>query len=202
MASSSQIPLAQLQPVFKEIVENIFNRWTALRLAVEHGMGGPLGLNTAIEIINYITCYCTENKRVDAYDLREVMEEIMDQEFETICEDESVKEISELLIKYLNLLRDNKEEQVRLELARMGPCEIWIKSGNRIKMQAMDDSSGTDDDNDDDDMDQDMDMEPTAAPAATRSAMNPTPSTQGSTTEFLEEDVDPGWTQVRGRRRR
>lgn len=48
-------------------------------------------LQTAIEIINYITCYCTENKRVDAYDLREVMEEIMDQEFETICEDESVK---------------------------------------------------------------------------------------------------------------
>lgn len=47
-------------------------------------------LQTAIEIINYITCYCTENKKVDSYDLREVMEEIMDQEFETICEDESV----------------------------------------------------------------------------------------------------------------
>lgn len=25
--------------VFKEIVENIFNRWTALKMAVEHGMG-------------------------------------------------------------------------------------------------------------------------------------------------------------------
>lgn len=109
-------------------------------------------------------------------------------------------EISDLLVKYLNMLKENKEDQVRLELARMGPCEIWIKSGNRIKMQSMDDSSGTDADDDDMDQDQDMDMEST--PPATRSDMNPSPSTQGSTTQFLEEDVDPGWTQVRGRRRR
>lgn len=196
MASSSEISPAQLQPVFKEIVENIFNRWTALRLAVEHGMGGPLGLNTAIEIIDYITCYCTENKNVDSYDLREVMEEIMDQEFQTICEDESVDEISEILIKYLNLLKQNKEDVVRMELARMGPYQVWIKSGNSIKMQMVDDSSGTEDD----DMGQDNDMEMDAAPSGRSSV--PSPSMQGSTTEFLEEDVDPGWTQVRGRRRR
>lgn len=29
--------------VFKEIVENIFVRWSALKLAVEHGMGGRTG---------------------------------------------------------------------------------------------------------------------------------------------------------------
>lgn len=114
MAAAISPPVAQQQELFKEVVENIFNRWTALRLAVEHGMGGPLGLNvsvplddpdrpdhemmmmhrspfqTAIEIINYVTCYCTENKRVDFIDLREVLEEIMDQEFQTICQDESI----------------------------------------------------------------------------------------------------------------
>lgn len=29
--------------IFREIVENIFVRWTALKLAVEHGMGGKSG---------------------------------------------------------------------------------------------------------------------------------------------------------------
>lgn len=48
-------------------------------------------LQTAIELIDYVTSYCTENKNVDAIDLREVLEEIMDQEFETICEDESTQ---------------------------------------------------------------------------------------------------------------
>lgn len=33
-----------IKPYFKEIVENIFNRWTALKLAVEHGMAGQNGL--------------------------------------------------------------------------------------------------------------------------------------------------------------
>lgn len=28
---------------FKETVEQIFNRWTALKLSVEHGMGGKNG---------------------------------------------------------------------------------------------------------------------------------------------------------------
>lgn len=27
------------QQMFKDIVENIFNRWAALKMAVEHGMG-------------------------------------------------------------------------------------------------------------------------------------------------------------------
>ncbi|XP_053696226.1 pre-rRNA-processing protein TSR2 homolog [Sabethes cyaneus] len=196
MASPIITPsLVQLQAQFKEVVGNILNRWTGLRLAVEHGMGGALGVNTAIEIIDYITCYCTENKKVDSYDLREILEEIMDQEFQTICEDESIDEISDILIKHLNLLKDGKSEQVNAELSRLGPCEIWIKSGNHIKMQRMDDSSESDEDDDDnDDQDQDMETEPTGGSAA--------PSTQGSTTEFVEEDADPGWTQVRNRRRR
>ncbi len=38
--------------IFKEIVENIFSRWTALKLAVEHGMGGHNGLEVIIENSN------------------------------------------------------------------------------------------------------------------------------------------------------
>ncbi|XP_055642050.1 pre-rRNA-processing protein TSR2 homolog [Toxorhynchites rutilus septentrionalis] len=191
------LPLAQLQSLFKEVVENVFNRWTALRLAVEHGMGGPLGLNTAIEIIDYITCYCTEKKNVDSIDLREVIEEIMDQEFATICEDESIYEISEILINLLNMLKNNKVENVKEELTRMGPCEIWIRSGNRIKFQSIEDSSGTEDE----DMD-DQDMEVGPASIGRTMGGNSMPSSQGSTTDFVEEEIDPGWTQVRNRRRR
>lgn len=40
----------QIKPYFKEVAANIFNRWTALKLAVEHGMGGPNGLQ-----VNFIS---------------------------------------------------------------------------------------------------------------------------------------------------
>lgn len=38
----------EVQAQFREIVENIFNRWTALKLAVEHGMAGQNGLQVKI----------------------------------------------------------------------------------------------------------------------------------------------------------
>ena len=41
-----------LSSQFKDIVENVFNRWTALKLAVEHGMGGPLGVN--VNFLKYL----------------------------------------------------------------------------------------------------------------------------------------------------
>lgn len=108
-------------------------------------------------------------------------------------------EISHILIKYLNLVKSNKVDEMRAELARMGPCEIWIKSGNRIKVQKMDDSSGTEDDEEEEDDDDDMEVE---APPFTRTVAMSAPSTEGSTTNFVEEEVEPGWTQVCNRRRR
>lgn len=108
-------------------------------------------------------------------------------------------EISHILIKYLNLLKSNKVDEMRAELARMGPCEIWIKSGNRIKVQKMDDSSGTEDEEEEEDDDDDMEVE---APPFTRTVAMSAPSTEGSTTNFVEEEVEPGWTQVCNRRRR
>lgn len=76
---------------FKEIVENVLNRWTALRLAVEHGMGGALGVQTAVEIIQYVTDFCLQNNKVSIEDLEDCLEDIMDQEFDTVCEDNSIK---------------------------------------------------------------------------------------------------------------
>ncbi|XP_050100907.1 uncharacterized protein LOC126581360 [Anopheles aquasalis] len=184
-----------VQADFRIVVENVMNRWTALRMAVEHGMGGPLGLNTAIELIDYVTSFCTDNKNIDSIDVRELLEEIMDQEYETICEDDSIQEISVLLMKYLNLLKQGKTEEVMAELRLMKPCEMWIVSGAKIKYQRMDDSSSESDDLADDH--EEMEVDTTSGSVDVVS-----PSTEGSSTKFTEEDIDPGWTQVRGRRRR
>lgn len=36
--------------MFQEIVENLFMRWTALKLAVEHGMGGQNGHQVSVKM--------------------------------------------------------------------------------------------------------------------------------------------------------
>lgn len=45
----------EVQAQFKEVVASILNRWTALKLAVEHGMAGQNGLqvkNIARALVN------------------------------------------------------------------------------------------------------------------------------------------------------
>lgn len=40
---------------FKQTVETIFNRWTALKLCVEHGMGGKTGHQVTCSSYNIVT---------------------------------------------------------------------------------------------------------------------------------------------------
>jgi pre-rRNA-processing protein TSR2 len=115
----------------------------------------------------------------------------MDQEFDTICDDNSIKEISMYLIKYLNMLRNGQIEQIRAEISQLPPCEMWIVSGRKINFVSKpDDESSSDDDEE---------METNDLKVS--NAVN-APSTSGSTMQVMEEDVDPGWTVVKTKKKK
>ncbi|KAK9719670.1 Pre-rRNA-processing protein TSR2 [Popillia japonica] len=98
--------------MFRQIVERIFSNWTALRLAVEHSMGGPNSKQVAICTIDYIIQYCTSENDLELEDIEDVLDDIMDQEFNTICEDNSIKEVSQLLYNFLQLLKTGDTVQL------------------------------------------------------------------------------------------
>ena len=121
----------------------------------------------------------------------DLLEDIMDQEFDTICEDESTKEISRILLRYLELLNSGQIELIKSELFALPPCNSWIVKGNKINIVEDDDSS--------DSNDEEMESE------ATNNVVNHNemgPSTSGSTMQVEEEDVDPGWTVVKKGKRK
>lgn len=133
------------------------------------------------------------NPKVSEEDIVEILEDIMDQEFDTVCDDNSIQEVSRILIKYFQMLQNNQQSQAMLELSQLAPCEKWIVPGGRVKIIQQEESSSDDDD------DEMMDTSD-AAPNASSSA-NP-PSTSGSTMQFVEEDVDPGWTVVKSSKKK
>lgn len=45
---------------------------------------------TATEIKDYVFNYCTKNENVDESEIAEILNDIIDEEFDTICEDNSV----------------------------------------------------------------------------------------------------------------
>lgn len=117
----------------------------------------------------------------------DLLEDIMDEQFNTVCEDESIKEVSTVLIKYFDMAKSGNMEAVRSELAQLPPCSVWITQSFQVK-RVKEESSSSDED-DDDEMTVDNNHEPNSTPMA--------PSTSGSTMEFEEEDPDPGWTLVK-----
>lgn len=117
----------------------------------------------------------------------------MDQEFDTICDDNSIKEISTYLMKYLIMLRAGNIELIRAELSQLPPCDMWIVQGRKINFVSKPDDESSSDDDDDEEMDS-GDIIVTDNTSA--------PSTSGSTMQVEEEDIDPGWTIVKGKKRK
>ncbi|KAH8308176.1 hypothetical protein KR059_007566 [Drosophila kikkawai] len=193
MAAAQQ---TEFQKNFRLIVEKIFNHWQNLRLAVEHGMGGRNGQQVAIEIMDYTYQYCVANENITQGELQEVLEELMDQEFNTLCDDNSIPEICRNLLRYKQLAQQNQYPQIEAELSKLPAGKEWLRPDVKITYTPVEGDSSSDDDDDDmedDDEDEDDDME------------EESPSTSGRMTrsqvrkQKAEEFVEPedGWTTVR-----
>lgn len=55
--------------------------------------------------MNYMVQYCLYEQNIEVEGIQDALEDIMDEEFETVCEDESPKQIAQLLYNFLNLMR-------------------------------------------------------------------------------------------------
>lgn len=119
----------------------------------------------------------------------DLLEDIMDEQFNTVCEDDSVKEVSTVLAKYFDMAKEGKMDTIRIELSQLPPCTNWIMPTFQVKKIRDEDSSNSSDDDDDDE-----EMNEGSKPSST-SKNNAIPSTSGSTMDFEEED--PGWTVVK-----
>ncbi|KAI8430390.1 hypothetical protein MSG28_000679 [Choristoneura fumiferana] len=117
--------MKMLYDEFKPLVDLVLNNWTALQLAVEHGMGAPGGEKTAQLMSVYIARYCVENI-VDIDNLTEALEDLMDEEFDTVCHDNSPKEVATLLLQFLALLKEGRREELQVRIAAMPTCQKWL----------------------------------------------------------------------------
>ncbi|VVD02431.1 uncharacterized protein LOC126979479 [Leptidea sinapis] len=174
---------------FKPIVDTIFNNWTALQLAVEQGMGAPGGEKTAQLMSVYVARYCVENV-VDVDELAEVLEDLMDEEFDTACHDNSPKEIAIVLLNFLELLKAGHYDEVRNRMEALPPCQKWLSTP--IQTEVPPQSHGNpDDDTTSSSSDEEQNDVNGAVGAPTNGAV-----------PMEEDEVGPGWTLVRTRRKK
>ncbi|XP_050301076.1 uncharacterized protein LOC126739432 [Anthonomus grandis grandis] len=166
-----------MEEPFTKVVSHIFNNWTALRLAVEHSMGGPNSRQSAMEFLNYMVQYCLYEPNVEVEGIQDALEDILDEEFETVCEDDSPKEIAHLLYKFLTLLRQGKYEECDQEFQKLPSINSdWLNHQIALANTARQDEESSDDSEEEEETNQ--------------------PKQENAPME------DDGWTQVSHRKKR
>ncbi|CAG9857517.1 unnamed protein product [Phyllotreta striolata] len=137
-----------VEEALRKIVQQIFTNWTGLRLAVEHSMGGPNSKQAAIDCVNEVTQYCLDDPNIDQESLEDFLEDVMDEKFDTIFEDGSPKEIAALLLRFVQLLKENNVQECDEEFSKLPVANTaWLeesKTSNQGKSQAQSDSSSDD----------------------------------------------------------
>jgi pre-rRNA-processing protein TSR2 len=117
--------MADNSELFRDVVEAVFNTWTALRLAVEHGMGGHQGKETASCLVTQVTdLFCRSD--IGEEEIADFLIEFMDTEFQTLCEDNSPDEVATVLWHFYQHCKTGNHELVNLELSKLPKCDMWL----------------------------------------------------------------------------
>uniref|UniRef100_W8BNV3 Pre-rRNA-processing protein TSR2 homolog n=1 Tax=Ceratitis capitata TaxID=7213 RepID=W8BNV3_CERCA len=185
---------------FRLVLEKIFNNWQNLRLAVEHGMGGRNGQQLAIEIMDYIYKYCIGNENIAQGELQDLLEELLDQEFDTICDDNSIPEICRNLLRYKELCIKGEYVQIESELSKLPQGKEWLRPDVKIVYTPIAGEDSSSDENDaSGDSDNGMDVDESEESDVASCSRVTRSQTRKKEEEFVEPE--PGWTTVRTRRK-
>ena len=140
--------------------------------------------------MNYVFQYCTQNDNITQGELQTVIEDLMDEEFDTICDDGSIPEICSHLLRYLKMCKEEKYAEIEMELSKLPQKQDWLRTDaniNYIPIKEDDASSSSDADDGTSSDEMDVDME-TVNPGTSKSRNK-------KDDDFVEPE--PGWTTVR-----
>uniref|UniRef100_A0A1B6DBK4 Pre-rRNA-processing protein TSR2 homolog n=1 Tax=Clastoptera arizonana TaxID=38151 RepID=A0A1B6DBK4_9HEMI len=104
---------------FQEYVGIVFNNWTALKLAIEHGMGGPptvleMKVNKIIDNISNLLVSGSEWE-----DVADTLANLMDDEFSTIIEDNSSDEVGFQLFQLFQLYSAGNHQEILASISHL-----------------------------------------------------------------------------------
>ncbi|XP_046747411.1 pre-rRNA-processing protein TSR2 homolog [Diprion similis] len=115
--------MASTKDFFLTISERVFSNWTALKLAVDHGMGSK---DRAEDFPAYITEVLYMNEGLDTDDLAAEIEEYMDEAFQTELQDDSAADVAKVLLRFHKYCMDGDEATAVTEMAKLPPLQPWI----------------------------------------------------------------------------
>ncbi|TPX67602.1 hypothetical protein CcCBS67573_g07458 [Chytriomyces confervae] len=133
--------------LFNESIHYVFLRWTALQLAIEHGMGGSQTLSKVSLLGTYITDFFgSQGVRIDSYDLEDNLISYFEESFQAQLEDGSALQVSQLLVALFRELGDGRLDT--FERCKTAALNATANTGASVRVRDDDESSDGDSDSD------------------------------------------------------
>ncbi|XP_054005731.1 uncharacterized protein LOC128890853 [Hylaeus anthracinus] len=108
---------------FLSVTQRIFSNWTALKMAVEHGMGLK---ERAVDLCPYMTEVMYMNESLNSNEVANELEDYLDEHFNTELEDDSAVQVAEELLRFYRYCCENNESIAVAEFEKLPPLQSWL----------------------------------------------------------------------------
>ncbi|XP_012277605.1 uncharacterized protein LOC105698167 [Orussus abietinus] len=115
--------MTEKKEYFLLVVRRILSNWTALKLAVEHGMGPK---ENAENLCLYMMEMMFMNENPDSSDIAAELDDYMDAEFNTELEDDSSIEVAKELLRFYHYCVEENETAMRAEFEKLPQIQPWL----------------------------------------------------------------------------
>lgn len=113
-----------MYPLFKTAVGTILTNWNPLQFAVHQQAGGKESAAIADWMVGIIEQYFHENEDLEPEEVADYLATIMDQELNTLIEDDSDIAVGKCLCHLYQLCEAGKDAQVMEELSKMPKYDL------------------------------------------------------------------------------
>ncbi|XP_068454743.1 pre-rRNA-processing protein TSR2 homolog [Clinocottus analis] len=168
---------AASRELFTEAVRAVLHSWPVLQIAVDNGFGGVFGQQKADWMVDVVQQYFHDNADLQRGEVEDYLADLMDQEFDTVVDDESLPQLCDSLIQAFLQWQQGALHQLKHTIDT-----LTQKKSQRAKVTAPPSHS----DEGSDDETQVMECEPSSPSVSSRDPPPPPPP-----------DEEPGWTVVR-----
>lgn len=115
--------MSNTKEFFLSVTQRIFSNWTALRMAVEHGMGLK---ERAVDFCPYMTEVMYMNENINSSEIATELEDYMEEYFNTELQDNSAIQVAEELLRFYHYCIESNENLAMAEFAKLPPLQSWL----------------------------------------------------------------------------
>ncbi|XP_032822365.1 pre-rRNA-processing protein TSR2 homolog [Petromyzon marinus] len=201
MAAPSRQGASRVPPcaLFHSAVGTVLKAWPVLQIAVENGFGGVYSQQKAEWMVGVVESFFYENGNLESFEVEDFLTDIVNNEFDTVIEDDSLPQVSRQLCTLFGLCTGGRASEATQFMETLSQKSF----NHKLNVTRVGDSDDDDDDNDDSGgtNDEAMDCAEAAQPPPSSGEVAQ-PSVPSSTeSQRRAEPGEDGWTTVQRRRR-